>query len=250
MTILGKKVPMMLSLVIWLAVWELVGRSRLLFLIPPFADVLGAAITVVTNAKFVDAVIISLKAFGMGMGIALVAGISLGVLMGRVKIVEQSLSMWLNVFVSAPLTAIVPALMVIFGIGQTTVVVTVLLFAIWVITLDTQAGVKNISPSLLEMARSFGARRFEVYTKVILWAALPEILCGLRLGLIRGVRGLVVGQLLIAIMGLGELFELYSRYFLMDRFWFLVILVFVFAFALAELANYVERRIEFYARTR
>ncbi len=250
MTILGRNVPTMLSLVVWLAVWELVGRSRVLFLIPPSTEVLKAALTLVTSAKFVDAVIISLKAFGMGMGMAIGVGIPLGVLMGRVKFVEQLLSMWVNIFVSAPLTAVVPVLMVIFGIGQATVVVTVFLFAIWVIVLDTQAGVKNINPSLLEMARSFGASSFEVYTKVIRWAALPEILCGLRLGLIRGVRGIVVGQLLVAILGLGELFEVYSRNFLMGHFWALVIFVFAFAFALAELVNYVERRIEYYAGTR
>ena len=70
------------------------------------------------------------------------------------------------------------------------------------------------------------------------------------MGLIRGVRGLVVGQLLVAIVGVGELFELYSRNFLMDKFWALVIVVFLVAFALAEVINYIERRIEFYAKSR
>jgi NitT/TauT family transport system permease protein len=139
---------------------------------------------------------------------------------------------------------------VIVGFGQATVVVTVVLFSVWIIALDTRAGVKGINPSLLEMTRSFGARKIEVYTKVIFWAALPEILAGLRLGMIRGVRGVVVGQLLIAIMGIGELFELYSRNFLMDRFWALVIFIFLFAYLVSELVNRLEHRVEFYAGTR
>lgn len=250
MTIFGKKIPMMLSLLVWAGVWELVGRSGVLFLIPPFTDVVAACMALVTQAKFMDAVVVSLEAFGMGVGLAIVVGIPLGVLMGRVRSVEHLCSMWVNVFVSAPLTALVPVLMVIFGIGQATVVVTVFLFAVWVIVLDTRAGVKNINPALVEMAHSFGASRFELYTKVLAWAVLPEVLAGLRLGFIRGVRGVVVGQLLIAILGLGELFEIYSQNFLMDRFWAVILYVFAFAFALSQGVEYLERRIEYYAGRR
>jgi len=221
-----------------------------LFLIPPFLDVVKAFANLFVTRKFYEALAISVEAFATGVGLAVVIGIPLGVLMGRVKFVDRLLGMWVNVFVSAPLTAIVPALMVIVGFGQATVVVTVVLFAVWIIVLDTRAGVKSINPSLLEMTRSFGARKIEVYTKVIFWAALPEILAGLRLGMIRGVRGVVVGQLLIAIMGIGELFELYSRNFLMDRFWALVIFIFLFAYLVSELVNRLEQRVEFYAGTR
>ena len=250
MVLFGKRLPMMLSLLVWLAVWELIGRLDLLFLIPPFSRVLAAAGGLLATEKFLDAVWISLQAFLVGVGIAVLIGVPLGILMGRLRFVDRLLGMWVNVFVSAPLTALIPLLMVVVGIGQATVVVTVVLFSVWVITLDTRAGVQGINPSLLEMAESFGAGRLATYSKVIVWAALPEILSGLRLGLIRGVRGVVVGQLLIAIMGLGELFELYSRSFLMDRFWALVILVFLFAYLLSEGVGWLERRVEFYAGTR
>jgi NitT/TauT family transport system permease protein len=130
------------------------------------------------------------------------------------------------------------------------VIVTVFLFSVWVIALDTQVGVRQINPSLVEMARSFGAGRLQLYGKILVFAALPEILAGLRLGLIRGVKGVVIGQLLIAIIGVGELFELYSRNFLMEEFWALIILVFAFAFALSELIALAERKVEYYAGSR
>ena len=170
--------------------------------------------------------------------------------MGRVEAANRLLGMWVNVFVSAPLTALVPILMILFGLGQATIIVTVFLFAVWIIVLDTYAGVRHVSPSLLEMGRSFGATRWQLYTRLLVWAALPEILAGVRLGLIRGVKGMVIGQLLVAIVGLGELFELYSRNFLMEEFWALTILLFGFALGLAELIGLVERRVEFYAGTR
>jgi NitT/TauT family transport system permease protein len=250
MVIFGKRIPMVFALLVWLIIWEVIGRLELLFLIPPFTDVLKALVNLFVTKKFYDALAISVEAFATGVALAVLIGIPLGVLMGRVKFVDRLLGMWINVFVSAPLTAIVPALMVIVGFGQATVVVTVLLFSVWIIALDTRAGVQGVNPSLLEMTRSFGAKKIEVYTKVIFWAALPEILAGLRLGMIRGVRGVVVGQLLIAIMGIGELFELYSRNFLMDRFWALVIFIFLFAYLTSELVNRLEHRVEFYAGTR
>ena len=250
MTVFGKRIPMMASLIVWFAVWEIVGRSEAILLVPPFTAVIEAAVTMIPTDKFQNAAIITLQGFLAGMGLAIAVGIPLGALMGRVKSIDQILGIWVNVFLSAPLTALVPVLMAIFGFGQVTVVVTVFLFAVWVIVLDTQAGIKHVNPSLLDMARSFGAGRFEIYTKVLVLAALPEILAGVRLGLIRGVKGVVIGQLLIAIIGIGELFELYSRNFLFKEFWALIIMVFAFAFAVSELVAYFERRIEYYARTR
>jgi NitT/TauT family transport system permease protein len=97
------------------------------------------------------------------------------------------------------------------------------------------------------MGRSYGASRWQLYSRIILLAALPEILAGLRLGLIRGVKGVVIGQLLVSIIGYGELFEIYSRNFLMEEFWALTILLFAFAMMVSEAVAFLEKRIEFYA---
>jgi NitT/TauT family transport system permease protein len=79
---------------------------------------------------------------------------------------------------------------------------------------------------------------------------LPEILAGIRLGLIRGVKGVVIGQLLVAIVGYGALFETFSRNFRMAQFWALAILLFAFAMVVAELIERAERRVEYYAGVR
>ena len=250
MILFGKKIPIFFSLVIWFVVWELIGQAKLSMLIPPFSRVVAARIMILPSEKFSAAVSISLRSFAIGMAFALVIGIPIGVLMARVENLGKVLGMWVNIFVSAPISALVPILMAVIGIGETTVVVTVFLFAVFVIILDTQVGIKQADRSLVEMARSFGARRHQIYTKVLLLSALPEILAGLRLGAIRGVKGVVIGQLLIAIIGVGELFELYSRNFLMEEFWALVIVVFIFAFAVSEAIAFLERRVEYYASAR
>jgi NitT/TauT family transport system permease protein len=241
---------MFLSLVVWFVLWEAVGWAKLSSLVPPFSAVVEAAIELLPTDKFRAAALISLRSFALGMGLALAIGIALGVLMARVKSVGRILGMWVNIFVSAPISALVPILMAVIGIGETTVVVTVFLFAVFVIILDTQVGVMHADRSLVEMARSFGATRRQLYTKVLLLSALPEILAGVRLGAIRGVKGVVIGQLLVAIIGVGELFELYSQHFLMEEFWALVVIVFLFAFAVSEAIAALERRVEYYAASR
>jgi NitT/TauT family transport system permease protein len=235
---------------VWFVVWEVVGRLQLSSIVPPFSSVIEAMFTVVPTEKFQSAALISLRSFGIGMGCAVLVGIPLGVLMARAKSVGRILGLWVNIFVSAPISALVPLLMAVVGIGETTVVVTVFLFAVFVITLDTQVGISHADRSLVEMARSFGATRGQLYRKVLLLSALPEILAGLRLGAIRGVKGVVIGQLLVAIIGVGELFELYSNHFLMEEFWALVIIVFLFAFAVSEAIALAERRVEYYAASR
>lgn len=250
MTLLGKRIPIFFSLVIWFIVWEIVGRAKLSTIVPPFSSIVIAGFTVVPTEKFSKAVMISLRSFAAGMALALLVGIPLGVLMARVASLGKVLGMWVNIFVSAPISALVPILMSVVGIGETTVVVTVFLFAVFVILLDTQVGISQADRSLVEMARCFGAGRYQVYTKVLMLCALPEILAGVRLGVIRGVKGVVIGQLLIAILGVGELFELYSENFLMEEFWALVIIVFMFAFTVSEAVAFFERRVEYYASTR
>lgn len=250
MRVFGRDIPIVFSLALWFVLWEIVGRAGLSSFVPPLSAVAQAGMEVVQTPKFAAAAIISLRSFAIGMACALAVGIPLGVAMARVKSVGRILGMWVNIFVSAPISALVPILMAVVGIGETTVVVTVFLFAVFVIVMDTRIGIEHADRSLVEMARSFGASRLQLYRDVLVLSALPEILAGVRLGAIRGVKGVVIGQLLVAIIGVGELFELYSQHFLMEEFWALVVVVFLFAFAVSEAIAALERRVEYYAATR
>jgi NitT/TauT family transport system permease protein len=250
MSLRGHRVPMAFSLLVWCAVWEVVGRLELVSLLPPFSDVLGAFGEVVGSDTFADAAWITLQAFLIGMALSFAVGIGVGILMGASRAVGSLMGMWVNIFESSPLTAVVPALMALLGFGLPTMIVTVFLFSVWVIALDTQVGVERVNPSLVEMGRSFGASKRVLYVRIVLRAALPELLAGIRLGVIRGLKGVVIGQLLIAVLGVGYLFELYSRNFLMPQFWALLIILFAFAFLASEAVAYFERKVSFYASSR
>lgn len=250
MTIGNIRIPMFFSLFIWAGLWEIVGQTGASFIIPPLSVIFARIVEIVPTATFADALWITGKAFLLGNLIAITAGVPLGVIMGRSIIADRIFLPWVNLFLSAPLTALVPVIMVIFGLGETTIVMTVVLFAVWIIVLDARAGVRSISPSLVEMAKSFGANPWQAFAKIYVLAALPEILSGIRLGMIRAVKGVVIGQLLVSIIGFGRLFELYSSRFLMEHFWALLFVLFAFAFTLNEVLAWLERKVDYYAAAR
>jgi len=116
-TILGRRVPLLVSVALWFGVWELVGRSGYSMIVPPFSGVVAAGVAVVQTEKFARAVAITAQGFALGMGLALLVGVPLGVLMARVESARQVLGPWVNALVSAPISALVPILMAVLGIG-------------------------------------------------------------------------------------------------------------------------------------
>ncbi|MBX2855591.1 MAG: ABC transporter permease subunit [Rhodobacteraceae bacterium] len=250
MRMFGYRLPGMSSLIVWGLLWELVGRLGVTFFLPPLSEVFVTLFEVIGTPAFLKALGETAYAFILGVFFAIVIGVPTGILMGKNRLVDELLLPWVNIFLSAPLTALVPVLMVLFGFGMQSIIITTTLFAIWIIILNARAGVMQINRSLVEMARCFGASPFEAFTKIYFWAALPEILGGVRIGVIRAVKGVIIGQLLISIVGFGALFELYSANFLMAHFWAVLIVLFALAFTISELLAYLERRVSYYAAKR
>ncbi len=244
------RIPSAFSLLIWAAVWEIAGRAFNSDFLPPLSTVIGVALEVLRLPSFWKALAETARAFGAGMLLAITIGIPMGVLMGLFGAIEKLGNTWINIFVSAPLTAMVPALMPLLGIGQTTVIATVFLFAVWVIVLDTQAGIQKVNGSLIDMAKVFGATARQRIFKILLPGALPEILTGVRLGVVRGIKGVIIGQIIVSLLGFGALFEDYLQAFAMARFWALILIVFSLAFLIVELIAIIERRVDFYAAKR
>jgi NitT/TauT family transport system permease protein len=240
----------MSSLILWGLLWELVGQFDMTFFIPPLSEVISTLFSVLGTPAFQKALYETAYAFCAGVFFAVVIGIPVGILMGQNRLLDELLLPWVNLFLSAPLTALVPVLMVLFGFGMKSIIITTTLFAIWIIILNSRAGVMQINRSLIEMARSFGASPIDAFFKIYFWAALPEILSGVRIGVIRAVKGVIIGQLLISIVGFGALFELYSANFLMAHFWAVLLVLFALAFTISEFLAHLERKVSYYAAKR
>jgi NitT/TauT family transport system permease protein len=147
---------------------------------------------------------VSLREFGAGFGLAIVVGLSLGVVAGWFRTVEYALDPFIWFIYSAPLIAFYPLFVLWLGLGTHTVIAISFLLSVTPITVNTATGIRNLSPTLWLAARSFGARPHDVLWKVALPASVPMMVAGLRLGVGRALTGVVIAELFVPSGGLGS----------------------------------------------
>lgn len=231
-----------------LVVWELLSQARFLGLWTTYiSDPIGALsagwdMTVSgelwTNAKG------SLTAFFLGFAISSAVGIPLGLLMGWNRTVRELLEPPMMALNAMPRLALLPVIVVWLGIGVKSTVVVVFIDAVIPIIVNGMAGVRDVDATLIRVGRSFGASRRELFSKFLLPASLPAILTGVRLGVSRGVLGVIVAQLYVSTVGIGKLISDYGQQFQVDQVIFLVVLVAVFAYVVNLALARLERRFE------
>jgi len=224
-----------------LIVWEALGRLDVSMFVPPVTTVAAAWWQLVANGTLTRAAASSLVSLVKGFVPAAVLGVAVGLAMGRFAIVRHLLDGWVNALMSAPLSALVPVLIALFGIRDTVVAATVFMFSFFVIVVNTLTGVRSTDPSLVEMARSFGAGEFALFGRVYLPSALPAVMLGLRLGVVQAVKGMVVGEMLISLVGLGERLIYYGNTFLIAELYAVIASVLLIALATSQLAQALDR---------
>jgi NitT/TauT family transport system permease protein len=223
------------------AVWEILGRLELTIFIPPATSIAEAWWGLIADGTLFRAASSSLLSLAKGFVPAALIGVLTGLAMGRFRMVRYLLDGWINAFMSAPLSALVPVLIALFGIRDTVVVATVFLFSFFVIVVNTMTGVRGTERSLVEMARSFGASEAALFSRVYLPSALPAIMLGLRLGAVQAVKGMVVGEMLISLVGLGERLIYYGNTFLITELDAVIVSVLLIAILSSTLVQAAER---------
>ena len=165
-----------ISLLTLAAIWEFAGRTGNAHLLPPLSKVVTVWIELLITGQLFRALAISLQALFIGFFISVLFGVPLGLLMGRYRRLETFLDIYMTALLAVPMISFIPFLVIAFGLGLHSRVWIVFLFAFVIIAINTTAGVRNVDPTLTEMARSFGARESELFLKVILPAAMPMII--------------------------------------------------------------------------
>lgn len=190
---------------IFFGIWQYAGthaaNGQLFFSSP--SRVWDVAKVEVRDPEFWENLKISGQEFGIGFGLAAAVGIALGLLAGWYRGVRATSAPFVSVLYSTPHVALTPLLIVWFGLGLGSKVALVFLGAVFPIVLNLQAGIQNLDPQLVRVARSFGGNDWNVFRTVALPASIPFLITGLRLGVGRGVVGIVVGELIASQAGIG-----------------------------------------------
>jgi NitT/TauT family transport system permease protein len=199
-----------LSLAALFAIWEIAARSGFNWAFPSFLDTMAALWEMIADGSMGAAYLRTLEPLAIGLVISLGVGVSAGVAMGLRGDVE-----WLSlpIFITmqaAPMAALIPLVTFVYGIGLAAKVLAVCLLAMPVIAINSYKAVRNVSPSLVDMSRSFMGSRRQQILHVILPAAAPMMFAGIRLGVAEGFSGVVLAELLITPTGIGDLIT-YNR---------------------------------------
>jgi NitT/TauT family transport system permease protein len=196
-----------LSIVAGLVLWELVSRflvANALFLAAP-SQIAVAIYNLAATGELWHHLTVSASEFALGYVIASVLGIALGLAMASSVTVKQAMQPWVSGLYATPTIALAPLFILWLGIGIWSKVLVVIFLVLFPVTINTEAGLRTTSERLIEMLRSFGATPRQIFLKVSLPSAVPFILAGLKLGIGRGLIGVVVAELFGSRAGLGRL---------------------------------------------
>ena len=195
----------LLSALILFGAWEIAGRIPVSYAFPTFTESMAALFNLALDGTLFVAYAETLKPLIAGVAISTVAGIALGVWIGLSRFFDWLVSPIFIVMQSAPLAALIPLLVMAYGIGLTSKVFVVCIMAMPVIVLNTAGAVRHTPENIKAMCRSFMGSRLDMLFKIIIPAASPLIFSGLRLGVSAGFIGAILSELKITPTGVGDI---------------------------------------------
>lgn len=196
-----------ISPIAFLAVWEMAVRIWHVgeIFLPPPLEVIKVFIEITINGKLPYAVLVSLWRVTQGFVYGSIVGIVIGIFIGWSKTIEDILDPIVAAIYPIPKSALFPLFMLWFGLGNPSKVATIMVSVLFLVIINTVTGVKTINPILIRAARDLGASEYQIFMKVVIPGALPNIFTGLRLGAGIALILVFVTELEAANSGLGFL---------------------------------------------
>lgn len=231
----------LLIIVAFFLVWELVGRHVGPFFLAAPSTLPDAVAEMWDKGELISPIVDSMSTLVVGYLLAMAFGITLGILMGWFRPMGRVLDPFLSALYVMPIAALVPVIIIWFGLGFQSRLLTIFLFSVWEVTISTYTGVKNIDATLIDVAKSFRANRRQMLRKVAIPAALPYIFAGMRMGASRAVKGMIIAELLFAVSGIGGQIQTATNYYRTDKVFVFVIILSLIGIAFAALVQKVEK---------
>ena len=231
------------TLVIILVGWELLGRFVLTdpLFFAPLSEVAVAGLHLWQSGELQTHIWVSFSELFEGVAVAIIVGIAIGVGIGTSQRARDYAEIYITALYATPLVAVTPLLILWLGIGVVSKAAVVFLTAVFPILINTASGIRATEALLIEVAQSFCGTRAQIITKVMLPSAVPFMLTGIRLGIGRGIVGVVVGELFGARAGLGYLIFTSGQTFDVPALFVGIITLAVMGVGLTFAAELVER---------
>jgi NitT/TauT family transport system permease protein len=236
------------SIALLLAVWEVLPRimtlsagTKLFFTTP--SEIVGTLWRLFATGAIWTPLGVSASGFALGLGLAIVVGLPLGVLIGRSRTLNAMLDPFITAFNATPRLVFLPLVMLWFGLGLWSKVVIVFIGALFPLLINTYEGVRNADKTLINVVRSFGASEWDVARLVVVPNAMPYIIAGLRLAIGRAVLGVVVAEFFGSESGLGVMMVQAAGRYQVDVVFSGLIVFAVLSLAMTALVQMLENRL-------
>lgn len=237
-----------LSLVIVMGGWELVGRSINPLLFAPPSAVISMFGELIATGELQAAAKVTMQALFLGYLLAVIVGIPFGVLMGVRPRFGDILQPYLYAIFATPRVVVVPLIIVWFGIGFEARLFLVFFWTAIAISVNTAQGVRHARPDLVEVARSFQASRVQMARHVLIPGAVPFVISGLRIGAERAIVGVIIGEMFLQIVGLGGIITTASSELLPAKMLCAVAVIAVLGTIIVTALDLLEKRFQIWRR--
>jgi ABC-type nitrate/sulfonate/bicarbonate transport system permease component len=242
-----RKILGTISVVIFLAIWELVGNT-LQLVNPMFMSapslVAKAAVQLFTSGEIWNDLYVSGIEFFWGYGLSIIVAIPFGIAIGWYKKFAYICDPFVNAMNATPRVALLPLVIIWLGIGILSKVGIIFLGAVFPLLINTRDGVKTTPANLLTAARSFGASEWQIFKSVVLPSTVPFILTGLRLAVGRALIGVMVGELYAATAGIGFMITVAGATFQTDKVFVGVLIFAITGMLLTDVIDRIEHRFD------
>ena len=240
---LPRWVVTLISLCVALLLWEIFGR-RVNPIFGSYPSAIAEAFwQLLVTGELGRALYESLRPFVVGYGLAILIGVPLGLLIGRFRVAEASLGIYITAGYAMPLVALVPLLILWLGLGFAVKVSVILLMSLFPICINTWLGVTAVPKTLIEVGKSFVASALVILRRIVLPATLPYIMAGIRLAVGRAVVGMVIADFFTTISGLGAVIINSANNFDTATMFVPIIILMVMAIGLNWLIGFVEHKV-------
>ncbi len=236
-----KNVLRIVSLIVVFGVWEAWGSSRPFFASHPTAIFEAARETFIPEV--LPAFLTTVTALLVGLAIATPIGVALGFAMGRVRLLDVALTPYINAIYATPRIALIPVLVLWVGISFELRVTIVALGAVFPVAINTYTGSKHVDAELLDTGYSFTASASQILRTIVVPSSLPYIFAGFRIGIGRGVSGVIVAEMTSALTGLGRIMIENAKYFQIAEVFVAIMTLGIFSLFLFEGVARVQRRL-------
>lgn len=231
------------SVLVILVAWEIYGRAINPVLLSSPSAIARAFVAMIGDGTLAHALSESLVVLGAGSLIGIVIGLAVGLAAGRYRVFATLIEVPLNALYATPSVALIPIIVVWFGFGPTAKTVVVILFVVFPVLINTMRGVQEVDRELVEVARSFCSGERRMWFDLIMPAALPYMVTGLRLAIGRALIGVIVAEFFTAFSGLGHLIVTNANSFRTDRTFVPILVIAVLGVLLTALLEFAERRL-------